>query len=144
MRNLRCGFSVAFLLLATACVSIVGGPGGIAPAQFHFSPIVSLKGRGPGGWKMARLIITLARVSEGGVHNVPCRVQVEVPETNFLGTVDDGLAEAAAAEAADAAAELVLPQGLVSAVMCERFRQEMQKLLSVPVPGARVRDFIDM
>lgn len=144
MRRLRCCFAVAFLLLATACVSIVGGAGGISPSQFHFSPIVSLKGRGPGGWKMARLIITLARVSESGVHNVPCQVQVEVPEINFLGTIADGLAEEAAAEAADAAAELVLPQGLVSAVMCERFRQEMQRLLSVPIPGARVRDFIDM
>jgi hypothetical protein len=144
MKRLLCSFAVALVLLTTACVSIVEGPGGISPSQFHFSPIVSLKGRGPGGWKMARLIINLARVSEGGVHTVPCRVQVEVPERNFLGVVDDGLAEEAAAEAADTSAELVMPQGLVSATMCERFRQEMQRLLSVPIPGARVRDFVDM
>ncbi len=144
MKRLLCSFAAALLLLATACVSIAGGPGGISPSQFHFSPIVSLKGRGPGGWKMARLIINLARVSEEGVHNVPCQVQVEVPERNFLGAVDDALAEEAAAEAADTAAELVMPQGLVSASMCEKFRQEMQRLLSVPIPGARVRDFVDM
>jgi hypothetical protein len=138
---------IVALLYATACVSFVGGEGdgsGISPSQFMFEPYVPADSLEPGGWKAARVIISLVRKSEeDGVRFVPCQVQVEVPESNFLGVISDEFAQREAAKAADAAVKRVLPQGLMSAEMCRRFRDEMQMLLQGPVPGARVNDFID-
>lgn len=128
------------LLDLTACMSFVNGWGGISPAQFEFEPIVPWRAPGPGGWKGARLVIQLVHVTESGVkRNVLCPIEVQVPERNFLGAVDDELARVEAAKAADAAAERVLTQsGLFSAEMCRRFEKEMEVVLGAPIPGARV------
>jgi hypothetical protein len=137
---------LAALLCTTACMSFVGGEGGgggISPLQFMFEPYVPADAFEPGGWKAARVIITLVRKSDEGLRLVPCQVQVEVPESNFRGVVSDEFAQLEAAKAADTAVERVLPQGLMSAEMCKRFRDEMQMLLQATVPGARVSDFID-
>ncbi|WPB78326.1 hypothetical protein KYC5002_04040 [Archangium violaceum] len=135
------------LLYATACVSFVGGDGGgggISPTQFKFEPYVPEDVLEPGGWKAARVIITLVRKSDEGLRLVPCEVQVEVPEVNYLGSVTDEFAQTEAAKAADAAVEQELPHGIMSEVMCERFRKRMRELLKIPIPGVRVRRFIDM
>ncbi len=141
-------FGLAVLLCATACVSFVDNDGawkGISPSQFMFEPYVPPEPIGPGGWKAARVMITLARKSsDGRLQFVPCQVQVEVPAANYLGPVTDELAQTEAAKAADAAAEIVLTQGLFSAQMCSRFHEEMRKRLAIPIPGVRVRKFIDM
>ncbi|HYO72107.1 MAG TPA: hypothetical protein VEU33_39140 [Archangium sp.] len=139
---------LAVLLYATACVSFVDKEGawdGISPSRFMFKPYVPPDAAGPGGWKAARIIITLARKPDDGpLQLVPCQVQVEVPEANYLGSITDALAQTEAAKAADAAAEIVLTQGLFSAEMCSQFHEEMRKRLEIPIPGARVRRFIDM
>jgi hypothetical protein len=109
------------LLCTTACVSFVDGEGGwrgISPAQFKFEPYVPSGAPEPGGWKVARVIITLVRKSGDELEYVACDVQVEVPEFNYFGLVSDELAQKEAAKAADAAVERVLPQGLLSAQMC--------------------------
>ncbi|REG29590.1 hypothetical protein ATI61_107286 [Archangium gephyra] len=140
--------ALAVLLYATACVSFVDKDGaweGISPSRFMFKSYVPPDAAGPGGWKAARIIINLARQSgDGRLQLVPCQVQVEVPEANYLGSISDALAQTEAAKAADAAAEIVLTQGLFSAEMCGRFHEEMRKRLEIPIPGARVRKFIDM
>lgn len=146
MRRSALLLGLAVLLNVTACVSFVGGDGGgggISPSQFMFEPYVPPDASGPGGWKAARVIINLVRKSDEGLRMVPCQVQVEVPERNFQGGVSDEFAQQEAAKAADAAVERVLPQGLMSAEMCKRFRDEMQRLLQGPIPGARVSDFLD-
>jgi hypothetical protein len=135
------------LLCTTACVSFVDGEGewrGISPSQFKFEPYVPSGALEPGGWKVARLIIGLVRKSDGELQDVFCRVQVEVPEVNFVGGVSDEFAQREAAKAADSAAERVLYQGLLSAEMCERFHIEMQRALLRTIPGARVRDFNEL
>jgi hypothetical protein len=139
--------SLAVLLSATACVSFVdgdGGGGGISPSQFKFEPYVPEDVLEPGGWKAARVIVTLVRKSDEGLRLVPCEVQVEVPESNFRGVISDEFAQIEAAKAADAAVERVLPRGLMSEEMCARFRKEIRQILKVPIPGVRVRKFIDM
>ncbi|QRK09998.1 hypothetical protein JQX13_07820 [Archangium violaceum] len=147
MRRSALLLGLAVLLCATACVSIVGGDGGeggISPSQFMFEPYVPPDSPWPGGWKVARVIINLARSSGEGLRIVPCQVQVEVPERHRGGVISDEFAQQEAAKAADAAVERVLPQGLLSEEMCQRFRTEMRKILEVPIPGVRVRRFIDM
>ena len=103
----------------------------------------SAKGSGPGGWKAARLLITLARQEGRTFKPVICRVQVEVPEINFRGPVTDEYAQQSAATASDQAAERVLRQNFLSAELCKRYHIEMERLLRELVPGARVKDFAD-
>ncbi len=83
MKRLALLIGLAVLLCATACVSFVGGEGGggISPSQFKFSRVVSPKGKGPGGWKTARLVITLVRASGQNVQDVFCQIQVQVPRS---------------------------------------------------------------
>jgi hypothetical protein len=102
------------LLSGASCVSIAGGSGGISPAQFKFVPIVSAEGEGPGGWKAARLAISLLRVPDEP-DLVTCYFSVEVPEINIDGTVTDGFAQRVAAQASDAAAARVAGQGYFQA-----------------------------
>jgi hypothetical protein len=134
------GLAFAALLSLMACVSIVGGPGGISPSQFQFQPIVPLRAPGPGGWKSARVIIHLLHVTEQGVRrNVHCPIEVQVPEVNYLGIVTDEFAQLEAARAADIAAERTLKQqGLLSAELCKRFQEEMQKEMGETLDGTRV------
>ncbi|WNG51039.1 hypothetical protein F0U60_48110 [Archangium minus] len=149
MRRSALLLGLGALLCATACVSLVGGDGGegggggISPSQFMFEPYVPADLLEPGGWKVARVIITLVRKSDEGVRFVPCQVQVEVPESNYRGVVSNEFAQQEAAKAADTAVERVLPQGLMSAEMCKRFRDEMQRLLQGAVPGTRVNEFLE-
>jgi hypothetical protein len=132
--------ALAALLNLMACVSIVGGPGGISPEQFQFEPRVPLRAPGPGGWKSARAIIQLAHVTERGVRrNVLCPIEVQVPEVNYARTVDDEFAQLEAAKAADIAAAWVLEQqNLFSAEMCDRFQKKMREEMSENIPGVRV------
>jgi len=136
-------FGGLFALVALqACVSTPEWEP-IAPSEFHFVPIVPPKGPGPGGWKVARLLITLARQEGHTFKPVICRVQVEVPEFNFRGPVTDEYAQSCAATASDQAAERVLRQSFLSAELCKRYHLEMERLLRELVPGARVKDFAD-
>jgi hypothetical protein len=129
---------IVVLLLLMGCVSIAGGPGGISPSQFKFVPVVPAEGGQVGGWKAARVVITLVRGPEEPTA-VPCELSVEVPAINEQGEVTDGFAQRAAAMASDEAAARVAGQGLLSAELCERFRQEMMRELGLLIPGARVR-----
>jgi len=64
---------------------------------------------------------------------------------NGDGWVTDGAAQAAAAEAADRAARIVLRERLPTALACIQFRTHMQSIMnqsvSTPVRGARVTGF---
>jgi hypothetical protein len=115
----------------------------IAPSEFHFVPIVAPQGMGPGGWKAARLLITLARQDGHTFKPVLCKVQVEVPEINFRGPVTDEYAQSCAATASDQAADRVLRQNFLSAELCKRYHLEMERILRELIPGARVKDFAD-
>jgi hypothetical protein len=132
--------ALAALLCLSACVSIVGGPGGISPSQFQFGPIVPLREPGPGGWKSARVIIRLVHVTERGIErNVECPIEVQVPEINYRGIVTDEFARLEAAKAADIAVERTLKrQDLFSAEMCEYFIKEMERVMEENVDGTRV------
>jgi hypothetical protein len=129
------------LLLGSSCVSIAGGSGGISPSQFKFVPIVSADGEGPGGWKAARLAISLLRFPDEP-DLVTCYFSVEVPEINIDGTVTDGFAQRVAAQASDAAAARVAGQGYFSAELCQRFQAEMLRELQLVIPGARINQLI--
>lgn len=132
--------ALAALLCLSACVSIVGGPGGISPSQFQFGPIIPLREPGPGGWKSARVTIRLVHVTELGIErNVECDIEVQVPEINFRKTLTDEWVQLEAAKAADIAAERTLRrQDLFSAEMCNQFRKEMQEEMEKTVEGTRV------
>lgn len=73
-----------------------------------------------------------------------CEIEVQVPEINYLGPVSDELAQVRAAEAANAAARIVLREPpTMTAVLCNRFRTEMERILKrTMIPGARVTAFI--
>ena len=128
------------LLCLPACMSFVGGPGGISPSEFQFQPMIPWKAPGPGGWKSARVTIQLVHITDRGFRkNVWCPIEVQVPEVNYLGIVTDEFAQLEAAKAADIAAERTLrKEGLFSAEMCEHFRMEMLKEMGKTVGGARV------
>jgi hypothetical protein len=113
----------------------------IPPAEFHFYPVVLRGEPGPGGWKAAQLLITLARLEGRIFKPVVCPVRVEVPEMTWRGAVTDEFAQQSAAKASDLAAERVLRQNLLSAEMCRRFYMEMEKELKEFIPGARVKRF---
>ena len=135
---------VLALLCLPACATFSGEEWqGISPSEFHFVPIVPLRGKGPGGWKVARVVITLVRKSGESSISAVCQVQVEVPEIHEGGGVTDAFAQQSAALAADAAAQRVLTLSLLSAELCGRFNVEMEALLKVPIPGARVSSFYE-
>lgn len=128
---------------ALAACTLVGG--GIPPSQFHFVRVVAPPGVGEGGWKVAQVAILLNRVSPMFPVSAICDVEVQVPEINYLGPVSDELAQMRAAEAANAAARIVLREPpTMSAVLCMRFRTEMERILKGTgmIPGARVTRFI--
>jgi hypothetical protein len=141
MRRLSVVLALSALLCLPACMSFVGGSLGISPFQFQFRPIVPLSAPGPGGWKSARVVIKLVHVTEQGVRrNVHCPIEVQVPEVNYLGTVADEFAQLEAAKAADIAAERTLQQqNLLSAELCQRFMQEMLKVMGEAIDGTRIK-----
>ncbi len=89
------------------------------------------------------MVITLVRKSGESSISAVCQVQVEVPEVHEGGGVADTFAQQSAAMAADAAAQRVLSLSLLSAELCGRFNAEMEALLKVPIPGARVTSFYE-
>jgi len=129
--------AVLSLLVSSACMSFAGDMDGISPSQFKFVPVVRPKEAGPGGWKEARLVITLVRALNNP-ENVTCTFLVGVPEINHQGVVTDGFAQRMAAQAADIAASRVAGQGYFSAVLCNRFKDEMERELGRTISGARI------
>ena len=133
---------LALLLLSSACAVVSGG---IPPSQFHFTKVVRFTGSGSGGWKVAQVAIMLGRLSPAFPRATICQVEVQVPEVNYRGPVPDELAQTLSAAAADAAARIVLKEDItLSAALCVRFRQEMERILSgdEAIPGARVTAFM--
>jgi hypothetical protein len=135
--RLLCLATGCWLVLA-ACISVAGGPGGISPSQFEFIPEVPLRGKGPGGWKVARVVISLLRVADKP-DLVTCHLLIEVPQVNREGAISDEVAQLSAAASADAAAAKVAGLGYTSAELCHRFKEEMLRELQLRIPGARVR-----
>jgi hypothetical protein len=87
------------------------------------------------------VVIQLVHVTEQGIRrNVICPIEVQVPEVNYLGTVTDEFAQLEAAKAADIAAERTLQQqNLLSAELCQRFMQEMLKVMGEAIDGTRIK-----
>lgn len=138
MRSRLLYLAVWCWLAIAACISIAGGPGGISPSQFEFIPEVPLKGKGPGGWKAARVVISLLRFADRP-DLVACSLLVEVPQVNREGSISDEVAQLSAAASADAAAARVSGLGYTSGELCHRFKEEMLRELQLRIPGARVR-----
>jgi hypothetical protein len=123
-----------------ACAGMVQGT--VPPSTFQFESVVPLD-KDPSGWKVAKVRILLGRISRTIPQTAYCDVEIGVPEVTHLGPVTTGFAQLKAAEASDAAARIVLSQGLSpTAILCAGFRKEMLRLLSVDIPGARVTAFI--
>jgi len=132
--------TIAFMVVSLwlgACATIVTG--GIPPSSFEFHPTVPVGGGQPGGWKVAQVIILLGSVSSSGPRAVWCDIEVGIPQVNHLGPVLEEEAQVACAAAADQASRVVLQQRLeVSALICKRFQEEMEALISKSIPGVRV------
>lgn len=104
---------------------------------------MSEKGPEAGGWKIAKVNILLSRVSQRRPLQAWCDVEVGVPIINWERAIPNATAQSCSAEAADAAAQMVLrgPE-TVSALACIQFRDEMLVLLSEPLKGVRVTKFL--
>lgn len=120
-----------------ACSTIVTG--GIPPSAFEFHPTVPVVRWQPGGWKVAQVIILLGSASPSGPRAVWCDIEVGIPQVNYLGPVLDEEAQGVCAAAADQASRAVLQQRLeVSVLICKRFQEEMEAIISRSIPGVRV------
>jgi hypothetical protein len=137
------GLVVFLTLLASAWLACVGGH--IPPSTFQFENVVPYTPPDGGGWKAAQVLVLLSRISPSFPQSATCDIEVGVPERNVNGWVTNEDAQAAAAEAADRAARIVLRERLMTAVACIRFREYMQRLMqsevSKPIPGAQVSAF---
>jgi hypothetical protein len=153
-RALGNGSVLLLCLLAGALQSACAGShvfGGIPPASFQFTKVVPYEGAPtlePGGWKVAKVLILLGRLSPMFPEAASCGVEVGVPEFARRRVITDAFAQFESARAADAAARRVFQQRLPTAQMCHRFRGEMEGLLrgtapqyKGPIPGARVTGF---
>ncbi len=127
--------------LHTGCATL----GGIPPTTFQFYNVVPYQKPGEGGWKVAQVSIRLTWRARHKTVESWCDVEVGVPERNHLGTVPNTEAQETAADAADQAAYHVLrirnPRPATSAEFCRAFRQEMQRLMNLSIPGAKVDPF---
>lgn len=134
---------VVLALLASAWLACVGGH--IPPSTFQFENVVPYTPPDGGGWKAAQVLVLLSRISPSFPQSATCDIEVGVPERYGNTWVTDEDAQAAAAEAADRAARIVLRERLMTAVACEQFRQHMERLMqsevSKPISGARVSKF---
>jgi hypothetical protein len=130
-------------LLGSALLACVGGH--IPPTMFQFENIVPYTPPKGGGWKAAQVLILLHRISTDFPQSATCDIEVGVPERYADTWVTNADAQAAAAEAADRAARIVLRQRVPTALACRQFREQMERLMqssvSVPIPGARVSGF---
>ncbi|WP_146210075.1 hypothetical protein [Vitiosangium sp. GDMCC 1.1324] len=131
----------AMVLLLDGCATVSGGH--IPPSAFEFHDVVDKTGPEPGGWKIAQVNILLTRVSQLRPLQAWCDVEVGVPVTNWKRAISNVTAQRRSAEAADAAAQMVLsgPE-TVSALACDQFRVEMLRLLREPLKGVRVTKFL--
>jgi hypothetical protein len=136
--------AVAGMFLAACMEPAVLGR--IPPSAFHFTRLVPRSGSEAGGWKAAQVIILLGRLAPQYPQTSLCEIEVGVPEFNKDGVVLDEVAQAKAAQAADAAAARVLKERLPTAMACNEFRKTMQRIMGDPatgtLPGTRVRSFI--
>jgi hypothetical protein len=131
------------LLLGASQLACVGGH--IPPTMFQFTNVVPYSGPGPGGWKVAQVLVLLGKISPRFSSTATCDIEVGVPEKNRNGWVLDEVAQVEAAKAADKAARIVLREQQPTALACEQFRKHMQHILtdkvSGPIPGATVTRF---
>ena len=103
--------------------------------------VVEHNGPGPGGWKVAQVVIMLARLSEHFSAQSTCDVEVGVPVVNMRGPVSAPMAQVESSRAAREAGRDVLAGSLPTGAMCRRFRELMQAVLELPIPGAKVTRF---
>jgi hypothetical protein len=135
---------VLFLaVLGAAQMACVGGH--IPPSTFQFENVVPYTPPEGGGWKAAQVVILLYKISPAFPQSATCDIEVGVPEMNLNGWVTNGAAQAAAAEAADRAARIVLREHVPTALACDQFRKHMQSIMNNPmfnsIPGAQVTAF---
>ncbi len=132
-------------LQLSKCVARPAG-GLITPSHFLFRELIPIRpGDGePAGWRAAAVEATMSKDVGGAPYGaVVCRFEVGVPLKNHLGFVGERYAQIEAATAANAAAYAVLSSGTPpSAATVVLFRQTMERLLSVPISGARVSSII--
>jgi hypothetical protein len=137
------GFVLFLAVLGAAQLACVGGH--IPPTMFEFEKVVPYTPPDEGGWKAAQVLILLYKISPAFPQSATCDIEVGVPVMNGDGWVTDGAAQAAAAEAADRAARIVLRERLPTALACIQFRTHMQSIMnqsvSTPIRGARVTGF---
>ena len=137
------GFVLFLAVLGATQLACVGGH--IPPTTFEFENVVPYKPPEGGGWKAAQVLILLYKISPAFPQSATCDIEVGVPERYGTTWVTNGAAQAAAAEAADRAARIVLRERLPTALACQRFREHMERIMqssvSVPIPGARVSGF---
>ena len=133
------------------CLAVLGAAqlacagGHIPPSTFQFTNIVPYTGPGPGGWKVAQVTVMLSRISRTFPQSAICEIEVGVPEVNIKGPVTDAFAQVEAAKAADKAARIVFRKRLPTALLCEQFKQHMERILTDPtlgtIPGAKITGF---
>lgn len=130
------------LQLACADPTTVGS---VPPSTFEFTPVVPYTGPGPGGWKVAQVLVLLGRISRLFPEAATCDIEVGVPEVNWKGVVTDSFAQVSAATASDKAARITFRKRLPTALVCDHFRKEMEQILGHPktglIPGATVTRF---
>jgi hypothetical protein len=132
--------------LAVLCAYPLACVGGhIPPSTFQFTNVVPYTGPGPGGWKVAQVVVLLNRISPTFPQNAVCEIEVGVPEQNRNGPVTDEFAQVAAAKAADEAARVVFRERQPTALLCQLFRDHMQRIMTDrqfgPLPGATITRF---
>ena len=126
--------------LGSGCA--IGGK--IPPAAFQFHEIVPQHGSEGGGWKVAQTTITLTRISQSQPLQALCDVEIGVPRVTRNGLIPDVVAQEAAAMAADQAARFALGRRpATSAELCGLFVEELRRLLTLQLPGVRVRRFVE-
>lgn len=136
------------LWLAVLCVAQIACVGGhVPPSTFQFTSVVPLTGaEREGGWKVAQVIVLLGKISPMFSSTATCEIEVGVPEENLNGRVTNEFAQKEAAKAADEAARIVLREHQPTALVCQQFRQHMQRILGDltfgAIPGARVTGFL--
>ncbi|MFP2932491.1 hypothetical protein ACLESO_46555 [Pyxidicoccus sp. 3LG] len=128
--------------LGTGCAAGVAGR--IPPAAFQFHDVVPRQDSEEGGWKVAQTTITLTRISQTQPVQAQCDVEVGLPMVTHEGAVPDVVAQEQTALAADQAARFALGRRPASsAELCGLFVEELRRLLTVQLPGVRVRRFVE-
>jgi len=137
------GFVLFLAVLGAAQLACVGGH--IPPSTFEFENIVPYTPPDGGGWKAAQVLILLYKISPAFPQSATCDIEVGVPERQGNMWVPDEAAQAAAAQAADQAARIVLRERLPTALACDQFRKHMQHIIrnsvTAPILRAQVTGF---